>query len=859
METAWATRYMLVIHLTKISTPPAPAVQDMGRARAASAGAGARVPADSRTHRHGGAEEPGAGRDRRECAFIHLSHALSCFAIYRIWGEHGQRALEQARVCLLTAGPTGTEALKNLVLGGIGSFTVVDGATVEAHDLGNNYFRESWRFAWVVSGGDDTWIAPTWALDRTHLGKSRAQAVTALLQELNESVAARFVEESPATLIQDNATFFSEFTLVIATQLPESVLLQLDSVCRQHGCQLIVARSYGLMGLIRISSPEHCVVEAKPDNTVDDLIRIPSIAREVALFVVLTCSAYSPPSLPACRHLRQGANGFDLGMEEPMLHMHLPFILPTPIKDMFAEGFDLGMEDAMLHSHIPYAVVLLHAYSSHPPPSLRLPFRIISEGFDLGMEDAMLHSHITYALVLLHAYSSHPPPSLRLPFRIISEGFDLGMEDAMLHSHIPYAVILLQAAQQWQQGGGRGEAGEAGAGGSGGGEEAAPVAMQADGEGQGGADEPRALPRSAKERSEFKVGRGEEVGEEGRGGVTPVPHALIAAHQRHMDEDNFKEAPRKCILSQHKTRLHTYAPSQPHTPHAQALIAAHQRHMDEDNFKEALAAAYKVWSPPPIGSELQAMFTDAAMQLSHASSDFWVLAAALKLFVEKEGEGDLPVDGAIPDMHSLTDFYVALQRIYLSKADADVAAVQRHVSDLLKSIGRDPASIPLATVKLFCKNARNLRVVRFKPLSEEFGAGAPACIPTLQRLMSSPDGSHAALYVLLRGADHFYSQFHRYPGSFPGDVDDDDVARLKSLAGTIVSGGGSPSQSPSIPDDLTAEMCRFGASELHCVAAVIGGVASQEAIKLITKQFVPVSGTLIYNGISQSSSVINFS
>ncbi|CAI7851977.1 unnamed protein product [Closterium sp. NIES-54] len=150
----------------------------------------------------------------------------------RIWGEHGQRALEQARVCLLTAGPTGTEALKNLVLGGIGSFTVVDGATVEAHDLGNNYF-----------------------LDRTHLGTSRAQAVTALLQELNESVAARFVEESPATLVENNAKFFSEFTLVIATQLPESVLMQLDSVCRQHGCQLIVARSYGLMGLVRISAP----------------------------------------------------------------------------------------------------------------------------------------------------------------------------------------------------------------------------------------------------------------------------------------------------------------------------------------------------------------------------------------------------------------------------------------------------------------------------------------------------------------------------------------------------------------------------------------------------------------------------
>ena len=57
----------------------------------------------------------------------------------RVWGAHGQEALEAARVCLLNAGPTGTEALKNLVLGGIHSFTIVDGAKVTPADLGNNF------------------------------------------------------------------------------------------------------------------------------------------------------------------------------------------------------------------------------------------------------------------------------------------------------------------------------------------------------------------------------------------------------------------------------------------------------------------------------------------------------------------------------------------------------------------------------------------------------------------------------------------------------------------------------------------------------------------------------------------------
>ena len=57
----------------------------------------------------------------------------------RIWGEVGQGALEEASICLLNCGPTGSEALKNLVLGGVGSITIVDGSKVQLGDLGNNF------------------------------------------------------------------------------------------------------------------------------------------------------------------------------------------------------------------------------------------------------------------------------------------------------------------------------------------------------------------------------------------------------------------------------------------------------------------------------------------------------------------------------------------------------------------------------------------------------------------------------------------------------------------------------------------------------------------------------------------------
>lgn len=53
----------------------------------------------------------------------------------RLWGDHGQTALENAKVCLINATGIGTEILKSLVLPGIGAFTIVDGKKIEEDDI----------------------------------------------------------------------------------------------------------------------------------------------------------------------------------------------------------------------------------------------------------------------------------------------------------------------------------------------------------------------------------------------------------------------------------------------------------------------------------------------------------------------------------------------------------------------------------------------------------------------------------------------------------------------------------------------------------------------------------------------------
>lgn len=63
-----------------------------------------------------------------------------CFSL---WAASGQSALESAHILVLGASPTSTSILKNLVLPGIGAFTILDDGTVTARDLGANFFFET--------------------------------------------------------------------------------------------------------------------------------------------------------------------------------------------------------------------------------------------------------------------------------------------------------------------------------------------------------------------------------------------------------------------------------------------------------------------------------------------------------------------------------------------------------------------------------------------------------------------------------------------------------------------------------------------------------------------------------------------
>lgn len=75
-------------------------------------------------------------------------------------------------------------------------------------------------------------------------------------------------------------------------------------------------------------------------------------------------------------------------------------------------------------------------------------------------------------------------------------------------------------------------------------------------------------------------------------------------------------------------------------------------------------------------------------------------------------------------------------------------------------------------------------------------------------------------------------------------------AELTELLAELAPADGTELALP-VTRDHVKELLRLGVhnSQLHTVSSFIGGLASQEVIKLLTHQFIPMNNTFIYNGV----------
>lgn len=200
----------------------------------------------------------------------------------RLWANDGQRRLELAHVCLINATPVGAETLKNLVLPGVGAFTIVDDRTVKLADLAGNLF-----------------------LQRKDVGANIAEAMCEGLLELNQDVKGTPVAKSLQETLREPTFLWDDFTAVVASEhVPATALSQLADTLWEKNIPLLVVRTSGFYGSVHIIVNETTIVETHDPLKLYDL-RIDCPWPE----------------------LQQYADSFDMDALDDADHAHVPYIV----------------------------------------------------------------------------------------------------------------------------------------------------------------------------------------------------------------------------------------------------------------------------------------------------------------------------------------------------------------------------------------------------------------------------------------------------------------------------------------------------------------------------------------------------
>jgi len=408
----------------------------------------------------------------------------------------------------------------------------------------------------------------------------------------------------------------------------------------------------------------------------------------------------------------------------------------------------------------------------------------------------------------------------------LAEGIDLDALDERDHGHVPFVVILLKALDRWRM-----------------------DVTSMDGDG----DKHR-LPKTFAEKNEFK--------------------SVIRSMSRDINKEvNFIEAMDYAYLAYTKMEL---------SYETQCLLDASEATLTK---KSTTTTTTSATSTTTI-------------------TQFDLLIRALAIFINTSPDKkQTPLNGSIPDMASSTQGFVELQTLYRTKANSDKERMRSILTELVTEYPMAQSVVPDdEELTIFCKNVHCLRYISTRSYSAEYDLTYPddddddsnndnnndsksdiqgEIVAATYDPYEDAEQTPLLWYVALRACDSFWEEHGVWPGGdgralalegdavevqgyikglvgrmgFGGEVDGGEVENelIQSTLLTLGDGDGGRSSSK-----YAKEVVRYFNAELHNVASVVGGVASQEAVKLITGQYVPMDGTYVFNGIASVSGVYKF-
>ncbi|KAM3556546.1 hypothetical protein ARSEF4850_005480 [Beauveria asiatica] len=222
----------------------------------------------------------------------------------------------------------------------------------------------------------------------------------------------------------------------------------------------------------------------------------------------------------------------------------------------------------------------------------------------------------------------------------------------------------------------------------------------------------------------------------------------------------------------------------------------------------------------------------AGAVMQHTNSSFWIIAQAVSQFYQKHGQ--LPVSGGLPDMKAQSSVYIQLQNIYKSKARQDASEVFSIARGLAADVVIDPSE-----VEQFCKNARFIKLINF-------ARTAPRIEDIVANELSQEKMADTAGLDIQSSLIYLYLALSLSPNSLAASA---EAMREAIYAHAPLLQGHKRTR------QATEEIARAAGGEMHNISAVLGGMVAQEVIKVVTKQYIPVDNTCIFDGIESRCQV----
>lgn len=274
----------------------------------------------------------------------------------------------------------------------------------------------------------------------------------------------------------------------------------------------------------------------------------------------------------------------------------------------------------------------------------------------------------------------------------------------------------------------------------------------------------------------------------------------------------------------------------------------------EENFDEAVGAVLKSINPWSLRSNIREIFDmEQCKNLQADSDNFWIIVAALKEFYTKHAV--LPLPGSVPDMKAKSADYISLQNIYKSKASRDFKEVLETVRTIEAQLGSRTQPVAEKEVEVFCKNASHVKVIHGRQIPH-ITIDASQTLKAIRFGFGNPE-SVISIYIAFEALDAIVDGIQS--GRLPAIGLDDDATwdtTLDRLITTIAEDDKSFLEDESVRESIAnaaKELRRTEGGELHNISSLTGGLVSQEALKVLTRQYVPLDNTCIFDGIGSRS------